>query len=347
MFVEEPKPPVIAADSIEIVMSASEGIVVGDVSSADEHMSVETGIAELTQPQEASQELSAQETQSRLPWKRWGKNKVKRTFSRQDLLKPSLDDVLKSIARDKALEETFQEKPIEPPIDVVPEVAPQEAIARGTLQKDSSADVSVDEFPEYRAMHEVITGLNKQKRAAAEVTSAIDDGKEEVCEAITGEKPISDSESYIFEEGSVVYEGLEGISDPQIVSVSEEERAAMSRDHNSVEVAGFVGVINAQPNPAYKGLPINIAYTLRNVACDDPDDSIVQIIVINPDTGIIHEILETPVKCRKGTFSMGGFVIFTTSYETCVYRLNMQLVSEKAKTSHLLTGISLEVKSIF
>jgi hypothetical protein len=328
-------------------MFAPEGVVVGDVSSVDEHISIETGIAEVTQPEEAPQEFSVKETQSRLPWKRWGKNKAKRTFSRQDLLKPSLEDVLKSIANKKVLEETLQGKPIEPPIDVVPEVAAQEVVVDGTLQEEPSVDVSVEEIAEYRAMHEVITGLNKQKRAAG-VTSTIEDSKEEVCETITEEKPIGYSESYIFTEGPVVPEGIpEGISDDDIASVSEEERAAMSRVHNSVEVAGFIGVINAQPNPAYKGLPINIAYTLRNVACDDPDDLIVQIIVINPDTGIIYEILETPVKCRKGTFSMGGFVIFTTSYETYAYRLNMQIVSEKTKTSHLLTGISLEVKSIF
>jgi len=111
-------------------------------------------------------------------------------------------------------------------------------------------------------------------------------------------------------------------------------------------VAGFIGITNAQPNPTYKGLPISVAYTLKNVACDDPNDFVMQIIVMSSDTDKIYETFETPVNCRKGTFSMGGFVIFTTSYETCIYRLNMQIISEKTKTSHLLTSIPLEIKSI-
>jgi hypothetical protein len=61
----------------------------------------------------------------------------------------------------------------------------------------------------------------------------------------------------------------------------------------------------------------------------------------------IHETFETPVKCGKGTFSIGGFVIFTTSYETCAYRLNMEIVSKKSETAHLLTGIPLGIKAIY
>ena len=189
--------------------------------------------------------------------------------------------------------------------------------------------------------------LNRNLATSTETTAAIED-EQEAFETITVKKPIGYSESYIFAEDSVApEEALKGISDDDIASVSDEERAAMSSDHDTVEVEGFIGVINAQPNPAYKGLPISIAYTLRNVACDDPDNFIVRITVTNPDMGTIHETFETPVKCRKGTFSIGGFVIFTTSYETCAYRLNMQIVSKKTKTAHPLAGIPLEIKAIY
>jgi hypothetical protein len=274
---------------------------------------------------------------------------VKRKFNRLDLLMPSPEDILKITAHQEVLEETLQAKPLKPStsIEATPEITTQEEVVEGALQKEISADASVEEITEYRAMHEIITGFNKQNNFA-DAAAAIGGTEEEVCETIIGEKLLDHSESYIFTEDPVTPEGVpEGISDNDIASISEEERTAMSRDHNSVEMAGFIGIINAQPNPAYKGLPVNIAYTLRNVACDNPNDFIVQIIVVNPDTGIIYETFETPVKCRKGTFSMGGFVIFTTSYETYTYRLNMQIASEKTKTSHLLTGISLEIKSIF
>lgn len=261
---------------------------------------------------------------------------------------PSSEDILKITARNGAgvVEAVLQEKPLESSLEDIPKITAYKNVMEGVLQTEPSADVSAKEITEYRAMHEIITGFNKQE-SPANVAVAIEDKAEEICETITEEKLIGDSENYIASESSVVpKKALEGISDDDIASISEEERAAMLRDDNSVEVAGFIGAINAQPNPAYKGLPISIAYTLRNIACNHQDDFIMQIIVINPDTGIIYEILETPVKCLKDTVSMGGFVIFTTSYETCTYRLNMQIVSEKTKTSHLLTGISFEVKSI-
>ena len=353
VFVTDPTETVISLpekrDSTETVMSASEEIAVEEVS-PDEmifQLSDETGIVEMAPLEEVERVFSKKETQSILPWKRWVKNRVKRKFSRQDLLMPSPEDITKIINHNEVVETTLQGKPLESSMEVSQEIIVRDEVLEETHQKELSADVSVEEITEYRTMHEIITGLNKQKKSA---DVAVDiESEQEAGAAIIEEKPIDYSESHVLADGSVVPRGatLEGISDDDIASISEEERAAMSLVHDSVEVAGFIGVINAQPNPTYKGLPISIAYTLRNISCDDPDDFIVQIVVINSDTGIVYETFETPANCRKGTFSMGGFVIFTTSYETCVYRLNMQVVSEKTKISHLLTGISLEIKSIF
>ena len=176
------------------------------------------------------------------------------------------------------------------------------------------------------ALDEILTEIDKQTASMHAVTAVESEGE--------AGKPIT--------EGQPV-----GISDDAFASLSDEEKAAMLDDHDTVEVAGFAGIVNAQPNPAYKGLPISIAYALKNLACDDPNDFMLRITVTNPDTGAIHETFEAQVTCIKGTFSMGGFVIFTTSYETSMYRLTMQIISEKTKTSHLLIDIPLEIKSIY
>jgi hypothetical protein len=212
----------------------------------------------------------------------------------------------------------------ETPVENIVKETTQDKTKDGPHREKLSVDISVEEVVKNPTVDEdiekVITALDKGE-AAADATSADDSVARE--------------------------EALAGISDDDLASMSNEEKEALSHGHESVEVEGFIGVINAQPNPAYKGLPISIAYTLRNVSSDNPDDFIVQIYVVNPDTDVIFDTLEIPVKCSRGTFSMGGFVIFTTSYETHVYRLIMQIVSKKTKTAHLLADIPLEIKSIY
>jgi hypothetical protein len=252
--------------------------------------------------------------------------------------------------RKRKTKETHQEQSLEPSARGITE---QSVPLKEVLREEPSVNVSLEETIRHPAINktkgEIISELDKQEVATAtKVTATIEGTKEEVCKTITEEKPIDQSESYIFAEDSIApEEAPKDISDDDIASISEEEREAMSGDHDTVEVEGFIGVINAQPNPAYKGLPISIAYTLRNVACDDPDNFIVRITVINPNMSTIHETFETPVKCGKGTFSIGGFVIFTTSYETCAYRLNMEIVSKKSETAHPLTSIPLGIKAIY
>jgi hypothetical protein len=273
------KTPVDATDSTTSVTSATKRTVLESAPTVDEfpRMPIETGIVEITQPEEVPQNLSAKEA---------------------------------------LLEET--------PVENIVKETTQDRIKDGPRPKKLSVDISVEEVVKTPTVDEDVD----------KIIAALDDG--EVAADAT-----SDEDSVAHEEP------LAGISDDDLASMSNEEKEALSHGHESVEVEGFIGIINAQPNPAYKGLPISIAYTLRNVSCDNPDDFIVQVYVVNPDTDIIYDTLEIPVKCSRGTFSMGGFVIFTTSYETYVYRLIMQIVSKKTKTPHLLTDIPLEVKSIY
>jgi hypothetical protein len=276
--------PADATDLTVAVTSATKKTVPGAVPTVDEfpQMPMETCIVEITQPEEAPQNLSAKET----------------------------------LVENTLVEET--------PVENMVKETTQDRIKDGPHRKKLSVDISVEEVVETPTIDE---DINK--------TITAPDNREVATDATSAEHSVAHEEA------------LAGISDDDLASMSNEEKEALSHGYESVEVEGFIGVINAQPNPAYKGLPISIAYTLRNVSCDNPDDFIVQIYVVNPDTDIIYDTLEVPVKCSRGTFSMGGFVIFTTSYETYVYRLIMQIVSKKRKTAHLLADIPLEIKSIY
>ncbi len=336
-------------NSMEITTSETEQTAPEELS-FDEmvfQISDESGTMEMAHLEEVERVFSKEETQSRLPWKRWVKNRVKRKFSKQDLLMPSKEDVEEATAHNRIAEtETqLQEELPESFIEVTDEITDHDIISVGTHQKELSADVSVEEIIDYRVMHKTITELNKQKESAG-IKAEVEDKQEEEMIVIE-ERPADISDVYVFADGSAIPKVLlEGLSDDEIASLSEEERAAMLSEHNSVEMAGLIGIVNAQPNPSYKGLPISVAFTLKNVTCDNPEDFVMQITVANSDTGAIFETFETLINCCKGTFSIGGFVIFTTSYETGIYRLNMQIVSEKTKTSHLLANIPLEIKPI-
>ena len=129
--------------------------------------------------------------------------------------------------------------------------------------------------------------------------------------------------------------------------VSDEEKAAMSGHAERTEAAGFSGEIKVRPNPVFKGLPINVLYNLDNVGCNDPEDMLLQIVLINPGTGLIQETFEVPAKCKRGEAVIGGFIISTMSLEAITYRMNIQIVSEKMKTSYLMAGIDVEIKTLF
>ncbi len=140
---------------------------------------------------------------------------------------------------------------------------------------------------------------------------------------------------------------LENASDHIIPSTSDQENEIKPHDeYNSMEVEGFMGSFNVQPNPAFKGLPITVTYRLRNITCDNPKDLFVQFTIVNPDTATVLEFFDEPIRCSKGTFSTGGFTFATKSYEADVYRINMDIFSYKTKKSHLIADTSLEIKNI-
>jgi hypothetical protein len=222
------------------------------------------------------------------------------------------------------------QQPLKSPPEAAPEAAAQKKTAGPTQEGEELIELAIEEIIKSNAadpaLDEILTEINKQ---TASIHAPISfGGKEEHSKTVTAEEPLESA-------------------DDAFASLSDEEKAAMLDDQDAVEVAGFVGIVNAQPNPAYKGLPVSIAYALKNLACDDLKDFILRITLTDPETGAIYETFETKVACIKGTFSMGGFVLYTSSYETSVYRLMMRIVSEKTKISHLLTDIPLEIKSIF
>ena len=331
----------------------------------------DTSALEISQPQEISevvlQEPPEEEQQLKLQWWKLRKRKQKDTQPEGPAVYTSVEKTQTPVVAAEptaALTSTPEEKtvisgrssaeaqPLKPPLsDAVeqtgplpehpkqpsvssPKAAPgttaREKIAGSTPEEKKPIELAIEEIIKSStadpALHEIFTEIDKQTASIHAVTAV--EGEREVNKTATKGQPVE-------------------VPDDAFASLSDEEKAAMLDDHDTVEVAGFVGIINAQPNPAYKGLPISIAYTLKNLACDDPGDFVLRINVTNPDTGAIHETFETEVACIKGTFSMGGFVVFTTSYETSIYRLTMQIVSEKTKTPHLLTDIPLEIKSIF
>jgi hypothetical protein len=139
----------------------------------------------------------------------------------------------------------------------------------------------------------------------------------------------------------------EEVSENTGAVLSDQEREAMAPDDNTSEVEGFMGILSAQPNPAFKGLPITITYNLKNVSCDNPDDLLLQLIITNPDTDTVHETFEAPINCEKGFFAIGGFTLPTSSYEPNIYKVTMQLLSKKTKISHPVAETPLQIKSIF
>jgi hypothetical protein len=376
--VDEIHAPLIAVDATGAVMSVFEERIVADTSSIDKlsPLPVETDITETAQSEmflgnitgETPQELSLEEALIELAEIEFAGEEVRKEAAIKSVLiakykEPSLEPPVK-IASDTTAPEILQPQEIsedvlqEPPgeeqqlklqwwklrkrkqKDTLPEGLDADAsvvktqtpvTAAGPAQEqEEPIELAIEEIIKSStadpALDEILTEIDKQTASMHAVTAVESEGK--------AGKPVT--------EGQPI-----GLSDDAFASLSDEEKAAMLEDHNTVEVAGFVGNVNAQPNPAYKGLPISIAYALKNLTCEDPNDFMLRITVTRPDTGTVHETFETQVTCVKGTFSMGGFVIFTTSYETSTYRLTMQVVSKKTKTSHLLTDIPLEIKSIF
>jgi hypothetical protein len=258
--------------------------------------------------------------------------------------------------RKKKTKQADQEQLPGPSMGVSSEITPQEKDLWGVKQEFSGEEIPVEEVSvetaaEEMTQNKIKDGFHRKKLSGdasfkkTVETPPIDESTEKIITAPDNWEVATDATST--EDSVTREEALEGISDDDLASMSDEEKKAMSHGNDSVEVEGFIGIINAQPNPAYKGLPVSIAYTLKNVACDNPNDFILQIIVVDPDTNTIYETFESPVVCSKNTFSMGGFVIFTTTYETHVYRLNMQIASKKAEVSHLLVDIPLEIRSIY
>jgi hypothetical protein len=293
-------------------------------------------------PREVSREVSEETSGSKLVW--WTRRKKKTKQADQEQLSgPSMRVSSEIAPQKKTVREAERKGPsvdasedkrtasvatktIQTP-PVIPDLA--EAIISAPQQIVVESASSVEELPRMSIKAGGAEATQSEEVPRTPDTCGV------AADVTTAEDSVADKEV------------TEDISDDDLASMSDEEKKAMSRGHDSAEVEGFIGIINAQPNPAYKGLPVSIAYTLRNVACDKPDDFILQVIVTDPDTSAILETFETQVACSKNTFSMGGFVIFTTAYETRTYSLNMKIVSKKAKISHLLIDIPLEIKAIY
>jgi hypothetical protein len=176
----------------------------------------------------------------------------------------------------------------------------------------------------------------------------IEDGEHIISEAIIEESLAEYSENEpVAKIIDTPEDAGETESGDDAIFLSDEETEALSRGNSSVEVSGLTGLVSAQPNPVYRGLPVTLVYSLTNVACDELDDLFLQIVVTNTGKGVTQETFEVPVKCPKGTSQIGGFVVSTISYEERLYRVDMQIVSGKTKTSQLLVSTQLGINSIF
>ncbi len=395
--------PAMTIDSTETVTAMSEETIVEDTFFIDglPQMSVETGIADTTQPEDVSQKVSEEGSGSKLLWWTRRKRKPNRAYQEQ-LSEPSMGASSQTVPQEGATEEAHEKGPFGggfvtdetvfipseeiqtlatttdltkasasapeetvvedvSSINKLPQMSIKTGIARVMQDKEAPQRLSVVKAPVKKTpiettvkemTQEKIKEVPRREKLSVDSfaeeaveTPPVDETIDKIITALNNLEVTADVASI---EDSVAHEEVpEGLSDNDFASLSDEEKAAMTRGRDSAEVEGFIGIVNAQPNPAYKGLPISIAYTLRNVTCENPDDFFLQIAVVNPDTGISHDTFETPVKCLKDTSSMGGFVIFTTSYETYVYRLTMQIVSKKEKMPHLLADLPLEIKAIF
>ena len=202
-------------------------------------------------------------------------------------------------------------------------------------------------------------GAYPPQEAVTEESSATDSREEPACmttESLTEEQGIFD---VALEESSVACpanetlpqgEAIAGKSDEtesmsEMFCLSDHEMQAIALGSEALEVSGLTGFVRAQPNPVYLGLPVTLAYTLTNVSCDDPDDLLLQIVVANPDKSTAQELFEIPTDCPRGRSSIGGFIISTIPYEARLYRINMQVVSKKTRTSKLLLSTHLETKA--
>jgi hypothetical protein len=336
-------------------------------------LAAQEAIAEITQPEEVGhaapreglhdlpQDVSGETTGSKLVW--WTRRRKKTNQADQEQFSgPAMGVSSKEVTQEKAVDAAIDNKTISTPDETIQTSKDRPDLAETVLsEQEVPRELSGEEIPVVEVVIE--TGVDKitekkirdgshRKKLSGETSfeKAVDSpaADEDIVKTTTSPDNLEAAADIASTKGSVAgEEAPDGISDDDLASMSDEEKKAMSHGHDSIEVEGFIGIINAQPNPAYKGLPVSIAYTLQNIACDNPADFILRIIVLDPDTGAILETFETPVVCSKNSFSMGGFVIFTTTYETHIYRLNMQIVSKKTTTSHILVDIPLEIKAIY
>ena len=248
-------------------------------------------------------------------------------------------------------EDLCHEQPTESLVQDTPEIPAQDKAAGEARAEELSLEVSIEAAVEHPLVdYDLIQTPSEPygHEGPADVMIPVEDGEHVIPEAIIKESFTDYPENETVAEIVVTPEDT-GETEPVegTIFLSDEEIGALSRGSSSVEVSGLAGFVSAQPNPVFRGLPVTLVYSLTNVACDDLDDLVLQIVVTNPDKGLTQEMFEVPVKCPKGTSSIGGFVVSTISYEEPLYRVGMQIVSGKTKTSQFLVSIHLGINPIF
>jgi len=308
---------------------------------------VETTITETTQPEDIDRETLEEKEQVKLQWWKLRKKKPRESHPKEHPSSPPVDITLQIRTKQNIQEESQEQETY---ANVSSEehkpsltTEPPKRVLRFKPEETTPSKEPVITLPEKEQETTQDEESLQQKQFAAPSpaeTAHAAIPSEEVPEE-TGETPLS-SDVSLEETAS------EEVSENKEVTLSDQEKEAMSPDDNTTEeVEGFMGILSAQPNPAFKGLPITITYNLKNVSNDNPDDLLLQLIITEPATGTVHETFEAPIKCEKGAFAIGGFTLPTSSYEPNIYKVTMQLFSKKTKILYPVVDTPLQIKSIF
>ncbi len=373
---EKMQTPLIESDSTETVISIPEEVIITETSSVEEMPlnCFEITIAEAAQSEEAPWTVSIEKTSIETIKEDMTLEGIKEVVYQKQYLSPVTEESIEQVVPSPVYLTIL----LEPFVDIPPEIVLQRILPEEIYEEEQPVETSLEEMQtpvidldsteaamplpeetiigEGPSVEELAAEPMYNEQCIGPSTEVIPQTvlRAEVSEKTHEEEQpgdISTEEALgcgaVDEDSVAPEEAPENLADFDIASLSDEERAAMSNEENMAEAVGFKGSINAQPNPAFRGLPITIAYHLRNVTCDDPNNFIIRIILANPDTGTIHETFEAPATCTKDTFSIGGFTFSTASYEACVYALSMQIVSKKTKSANVLVSIPLEIKNLF
>lgn len=308
--------------------------------------SAQTAITETTQPEDTDREPPEEKEQLKLQWWKLRKKKPRETRPEHPLTPPPVDITLQITTKQNINEKIHDQQA---PAGILADE--REPSSTTETQKEVPRRVPEDTTPS----KEPVTALPEKKQETAwdeqplREEQPVEPSAAETAHGTFPPEEVPEETGKTILSGGVLLEetASEEVSENTKATLSDQEREAMAPDDNTSEVEGFMGILSAQPNPAFKGLPITITYNLKNVSCDNPDDLLLQLIITSPDTGTVHETFETPITCEKGFFAIGGFTLPTSSYEPNTYKAIMQLFSKKTKIPHPVTETPLQIKSIF